>query len=253
MRRLLVAATVSAAVVMTGCDPSTTSAQPTPSPEPTATAIPPAVEKLVEPTGVDSAGGVSSTSPAAILQSATAATAAVTGGLIRYATNGFPSLTATSWSADVTVSPPTAKGSGALLVDGERKPTDFTVSGGRLTIENMDGTTTEVGPSRGVLDPPQLLDTGVGMAALIAAVSNPEPDTAPSDIDGTPMVRLRAKLPAAAAGTFLPTGALPAGETLTVTLWFDPSRGDVLRQMLLVSSAGSATIQLLPTAGITRN
>ena len=146
------------------------------------------------------------------------------------------------------MSPPAAKGSGALLVDGERKPTDFDVSGGRLRIENADGSWEDVGASSGLLDPTKLLDPHTGLSALVAAISDAEPADGPSDIEGTPMLHLRAKLPAGAAGMLLPAGVIPADEPLAVTLWLDPANGNVLNQMLLVSTAGSVTVRLLPTA-----
>jgi hypothetical protein len=174
------------------------------------------------------------------------ATAAVTSAYIRYSTQGFDSLTATSWAADVTVSPPTAKGSGELLVDGQRAPTGFDVNAGRLRIENADGTREDVGASFGVLDPPRILDPKTGLSALLSAATGAESDPGPADVEGTTMVRIRAQLPVEAGAILLPAAAIAGTGPLPVTLWIDPA-GNILRQLLLTAGEGSVTLRLDPT------
>ena len=66
----------------------------------------------------------------------------LTGAHVSLSTRGFDNLTATSYAADITTDPPTARGSADLLVDGHRSPTDFRVEGGHLFIRNADGTKT---------------------------------------------------------------------------------------------------------------
>ena len=164
------------------------------------------------------------------------ATAAVSSAYIGYVTNGFDSLVATSWAADVTVSPPTAKGNGELLVDGQRAPTGFDVNGGRLRIENADGTREDVGAARGVLDPPRILDPKAGLPALLGMATAVDADTVPSDIRGAPMIRVRAQLPAEAGLILLPAGAITGTDPLPVTLWLDPNT-QILRQLILTVGA----------------
>jgi len=239
----LVAAAVAVLVAMTGCDSPTPEAQPSPAPEPAPAAITDVVPVATETPAIPTP----SPSPAAATVTASAtATAAVTSAYIRYSTQGFDSLTATSWAADVTTSPPTAKGSGDLLVDGQRAPTGFDVNAGRLRIENADGTREDMGAAFGVLDPPRLLNPKTGLPALLSAASGAESDPGPADVEGTTMVRIRAQLPVEAGAILLPAAAITETGPLPVTLWIDPA-GNILRQLILTTSGGSATLRLDPT------
>jgi len=151
----LVAAAVAVLVAVTGCESQPAATNPSPTPETTPTAVADVVPVVTETTTVPAP--VTSPAAASVTASA-AATGTVTSAYITYSTQGFDSLTATSWAADVTLSPPTAKGNGDLLVDGQRAPTGFDVNGGRLRIENADGTREDVGAAVGVLDPPRILN-----------------------------------------------------------------------------------------------
>jgi hypothetical protein len=238
----LVAAAVAVLVAMTGCDSPTPEAQPSPTPEPAPAAITDVVPVATETAALPTP----SPSPAAATVTASAtATAAVASAYIRYSTQGFDSLTATSWAADVTASPPAAKGSGELLVDGQRAPTGFDVNAGRLRIENADGTREDMGAAVGVLDPPRLLDPKTGLSALLSAASGVESDPGPADVEGTAMVRIRAQLPVEAGAILLPVEAITETGPLPVTLWIDPA-GKILRQLILTTSGGSATLRLDP-------
>lgn len=240
---LLVAA-VAALVAMTACDPGTTAAAPEPTPEPTS---PAAASDPGPTTAGATTAAVASASAGDTVTAAATATRTVTSAFVRYSATGFDALTATSWAAQVTVSPPTAVGSADLLIDGSRSPTDFNVAGGRLSIENADGVREDVGEARGVLDPPRILDPGTGLAALLAAASDPAPDTGPAELNGQHMVRLHAQLPASAAALLLPSDSLAGKATLPVTLWLDPAAGNMLRQLILTADAGSVTVTVDPT------
>lgn len=229
---------------MTGCEPGTTAAQPlspVPVPAPataTASAAAPATDTATAP-----ATGSATDAVAA----AVAATRAVAAAFVRYSTTGLDTLTATSWAAQVTTSPPAATGSANLLVDGRRSQTDFEVSGGRLSIQNADGSREDVGAARGVLDPPALLDSLTGLSALLASLTDPATDAGPAELNGRPMVRVRAVLPAADGRLLVPADALGGVGALPVTLWLDPAEGNVVRQLIVTAGAGSVTVTVDPT------
>ena len=163
---------------MTGCEPGTTSAQPispTRAEDSTAASTAPATATATG-TAADS------------LAAAVAATRAVSAAFVRYTATGFDTLTATSWAAQVTTSPPSATGSANLLVDGRRSQTDFEVAGGRLLVQNSDGAREDVGAARGVLDPPALLDSLAGLSALLASVTDAHADAEPAVLKNRPML-----------------------------------------------------------------
>lgn len=238
---LAAAAAVCSLTVMTGCDSATTAAQP---------ALPvtePAPTEVSQPGDIDAAVSGESVAPADALAAAVSATRMVDAAFVRYAATGLDTLTATSWAADVTAAPPAASGSANLLVDGQRSQTDFDVNGGRLLIENVDGVRTDVGDSRGVLDPPELLHRLTGLSALLSAVTGAAVGEGPSDLRGLPMLRLQGTLPAAAARLLVPAELLDGEESLPVSLWLDPARGYTLRQLILTTTSGGAvTVSLDP-------
>ena len=237
---LTTAAAVAALVAMTGCEPGTTSAQPispTPADSTAASAAPSTATATAAATGT----------AADSLAAAVAATRAVSAAFVRYAATGFDTLTATSWAAQVTTSPPSATGSANLLVDGQRIQTDFEVAGGRLHIQNSDGAREDVGAARGVLDPPALLDSLTGLSALLASVTDAHADAEPAVLNDRPMVRLRAQLPSADARLLLPADALAGHAPLPVTLWLDPAAGDVVRQLIITTGTGAVTVTVDPT------
>jgi hypothetical protein len=240
----LAAAAVAAIVAVTGCGPATPAAGDSTTPEP----APPSVTEIAPAATETVMAPAPAAAPAdAAVKASAAATAAVSSAYIGYVTNGFDALTATSWAADVTVSPPTAKGNGELLVDGQRAPTGFDVNGGRLRIENADGTREDVGAAFGVLDPPRILDPKTGLPALLSAAAAVDADTIPSDIRGVPMIQVRAQLPAEAGAILLPADSITETGPLPVTLWLDPNT-QILRQLILTVGSGSVIVNLDPTS-----
>ena len=239
----LAAATVVVLITVTGCEPKPTGSGVSPTPEPTS-----ALASEVAPMATETtAAPTPSASPAAAALAASAtATGAVTSAWIRYTTQGFDSLTATAWAADVTLSPPTAKGTGELLVDGVRAPTGFDVNGGRLRVENADGTREDVGEAFGVLDPPRILDPKTGLPVLLSTATGAEADPGTEDVEGTPMLRIRAQLPITAGAILIPAAAITETGPLPVTLWLDPA-SNILRQLILTTSGGSVSLRLNPT------
>ena len=229
---------------MTGCESGTTSAQPlspsVPADPTAATTTPPA---LATATATAAATGTA----ADTLAAAVTATRAVSAAFVRYTATGFDTLTATSWAAQVTTSPPSATGSANLRVDGQRSQTDFEVAGGRLLIQNSDGAREDVGAARGVLDPPALLDSLTGLSALLASVTDSHADTEPAVLNDQPMVRLHAQLPFADARLLLPADALAGQAPIPVTLWLDPAAGDVVRQLIVSAGTGAVTVTVDPT------
>lgn len=173
-------------------------------------------------------------------------TRSVTSAFLRYSTTGFDTLTATSWAAQVNAAPPSATGSANLLVDGRRVQTDFKVSDGRLIIENTDGTNTDTGPARGVLDPPALLDPSTGLPALLGALTDATADSQPATLQGRPTLRLHARLPLPAARLLLPAAALPATGSLTITVCLDAAPPHSLRQLIATTGQGSVAVTVDP-------
>ena len=245
---LATAAALAALTAVTGCEPGTGAAQPADTPV-TATASEPAATPLdaVNATATQTATAPETDSAADAVAAAVAATRSVTAAYVRYSAVGFETLTATSWAADVTTVPPTARGNADLLVDGRRVPTGFVVDAGRLTIENADGSYSDVGDARSVLDPPRILDAVTGLAATLASLTDVSTDSGPAELNDVPMVRVRGQLDPADARLLLPDDALTGVGELPVTLWLDPAVELVARQMVVTVGDGAVIISVDPT------
>lgn len=189
--------------------------------------------------------------PDAVSAVAASATAmrSITAAHVRYATHGFDDLTATSWAADVTVSPPAAVGSANLLVNGERVATDFDVADGRLRVEGVDRVLRDAGESRGLLDPPALLDPITGLTAVLSSVTEPVTDPVPAELNERPMLKVRGRIPAASATLLIPPGSLGEATEVPVSLWLDPAAGHTLRQLIATVDGRSVTCAIDPVTG----
>lgn len=198
----------------------------------------------------------SSTAPAADPAAAALADAAATARACAAAhldvfTRGIENLTANSYAADVTTDPPTARGSADLLIDGQRRQTDFLVENGHLWITNADGSREDVGPARGALDPTALLDPKLGLAALLQLVTgatfdNAQPDGTETTVAGRPTQLLHAQLPRQAATILLPAASIGSRDQVPVRLWLDRSPDHALVQLIAEIGDGSFVLAITP-------
>ncbi|BBX82212.1 hypothetical protein MAUB_00850 [Mycolicibacterium aubagnense] len=167
-------------------------------------------------------------------------------------THGIENLTASSYAADVTTDPPGASGSADLMIDGQRRQTDFLVESGHLWITNVDGSREDVGPARGSLDPTALLDPNRGLAALLQLVTDATFDTHQPDaaytVAGRPTQLLHAQLPHQAATILLPAASIGSRDRVPVQLWLDRSAGHALVQLIAEIGDGSAVLVITPAA-----
>lgn len=242
MQRRLLRAALSAVCTLTavtGCEVSNTAgAAPAPSAIETAAAV------------VTDTVAVSPQAPTAaeILAAAVTATRTLNSAHVGYTATGYDTLTATTWSAEVTAAPPAATGSAGLIIDGQRTPTDFTVGGGRLVIQNVDGSRSDVGEAAGVLNPPEILNRITGVAALLETVTDAAVADGPAALNGAPMQKLSGQIAATDLNLLLPADLLDGSQSLPVTLWLDPVNSHTLRQLIATTPNGAIVLDISPTS-----
>jgi hypothetical protein len=228
---------------VTGCEVGNTAgAAPEPSAIETAAAV------VTDTVAVSPQAPPQAPTAAEILAAAVTATRTVNSAHVGYTATGYDTLTATTWSAEVTAAPPAATGSAGLLIDGQRTPTDFTVGGGRLVIQNVDGSRSDVGEAAGVLNPPEILNRITGVAALLETVTDAAVADGPADLNGVPMQKLSGQIAATDLNLLLPTELIDSSQSLPVTLWLDPVNGHTLRQLIATTSNGAIVLDISPTS-----
>ena len=224
---------LAAVLLASGC--STNAAPPPPG-------VPPAVQTA-------GAAPDLASDPSSAVADAAMKLRATTAAAIMVATAGMDKLIASSYAAQVSTDPVTARGNANLMINGERQQAYFQVRDGELFLESSDGEPIAVGPSRGNFDPTLLLDPQLGLASMIETIS-PVAFDGPQPVDdgriaGT--VKLRGDLPVTAAEVVLPRYMLHNLASVPVTLWLDPAAGNALVQLIVTANGGSMTLQIRDT------
>ena len=141
-------------------------------------------------------------------------------------------------SGDLTNVPSTAaKASAKVVMGGSDIDADLVVLDGTLYAALTPNNWLDMGPAAQVYDPSVILDPGIGLANMLASLSEAK-SAAFETIGGVPAVKITGKVTADAVNKLIPR--LKATGPLSATVWIEKDAPNQLVQAALEQSAGNS-------------
>ena len=141
-------------------------------------------------------------------------------------------------SGDLTNVPSTAaKASAKVVMGGSDIDADLVVLDGTLYAALTPNNWLDMGPAAQVYDPSVILDPGIGLANMLASLSEAK-SAAFETIGGVPAVKITGKVTADAVNKLIPR--LKATGPLSATVWIEKDAPTQLVQAALEQSAGNS-------------